>query len=307
MVRSASFKIRPTRLVQALGLALAALSGSAQALLVTGSITVSGSASAGALDTYSQTDPTFASDSASASGGGAIANSSSFGRNTGVYYAQANVTSNDFGGAQAQAEVHWQRQVTNDEGVALAILLDAYLYGGQIVVGGGFSFENVASYDWQITASTPGGTITVLDSEASVSNFTGLSDPDGDILPGITCPGGFCHQWAAQQISSFALGILQAGESLTLNYDLVLLAQHNDGDDCLKYGGCDASAETGDPSGTSLPPGASIAITGVQVSAVPEPSSLALVTLAGAAAGALRRRRRADTLPGARGRWRLSP
>lgn len=299
------------KLSLAVSVALIASASAANALMIEDSITVEAEASApGSIpDMTSGSDNTPpVSVSTFASTGGAISGGSAFARGTGTgtYVASADT----YGAGSAKATVSWTRIVTNDEADPLNIFLDAFIYGGRLNIS---EIGQVASYDWDITATGPNGSVSILDSNASIDGVSiteggadGGLDTDNDDDP-------FFYDWDSRTINDFALGQLLPGEMLTIQYDLMssidgsqldlqsvvcdpFIDEYGGPIDVAfveeGYGGCFANAFTGDPGGITQVP---FQVVGVPVptgNPIPEPGSLALLGAGALGATAARRRKK---------------
>lgn len=300
-----STTFRHKKLSLAIAGALIASSSAANALLIEDSLEATAAALADGVSVtpLPQMNDTFVSVRADTFTFPNTASASAFGNNAGRYFASANAQ----GTGSSSATYSWERTVTNDENDPLNIFLDLFLYGGDLFVNAG----QTAGYEWKIEATTPNGSITILDSSVTI-NGTIIDDNNGlDDSPDIDT--AFNYDWDSRSISDIALGTLLPDEELTIQYDLTTFVDgsrfqntdfcsggENDGIDnevfFLEEGGCFAGVFTGDPNQTGgVPQGASIAITPRAIgnpNDIPEPTSLALLGAGLMGAAATRRKKK---------------
>lgn len=227
--------------------------------------------------------------------GDSSASASSFGSVAGPYGAGGN------GIGKFDSTGHFIRSwaITNDSGVAQHYAFDFYIYYGSLSA---YDYAAGGSGYGEYAASIVRDGATALFSSAAKIASDGTLTTSGTILDGATHSGS-TYSWAGTHFT-IDLGILNNGDSTTIDYDLIGHAfgdydftsdcgyGYGYGDSSYGYGGaCTGSAHAflGDPDQLNTTP-----IPGFGVRTVPEPGTLGLLG-AGLMAGlGLRRRRHRD-------------
>lgn len=186
--------------------------------------------------------------------------------------------------------------ITNDSGVAQNYSFTFYIYDGRmsardLTLGGAGS--GYAEYAIDIVRD---GVTSLFSSTAKIAH-DGTLTTTGTVLNGAS-NGSVGYSWGGTYVT-VNLGILNAGQSTSVAYDLVSHAVGNyglgtcvDGDHPITYGGqCTgfSSVIVGDPNQLNATPIPGIGI--IAANAVPEPGTLGLLGLGGLAVLGLRRRR----------------
>ncbi|MCC5887094.1 MAG: PEP-CTERM sorting domain-containing protein [Gammaproteobacteria bacterium] len=245
--------------------------------------------------------------SASAFDGGDSGSGFAFGNNSGVF----GVFANAFGSAEGEGRFSRSWEITNDAAFAQNYTFDFFIYGGSMgadtdVVGA----SSLARYLLDIVFNG----VELFTSHAQI-NSAGELTTSGTALDGAFHSGNF-YSWQNTYLS-FDLGTLAAGDSWTLQYDLVGYAFGDYGPggrpaDCdfdgygygggiIAFGGgglegsaCNvqASVGIGDPFNIGVDGFEPATFRATPASAVPEPGALGLLGLSLAAMFGFRRRLR---------------
>ena len=290
-----------------------ALAASSLQMAVSGNVAAD-VATDGSTNSYSESGSSFVNNSTSASGSNSYAYSEAWGNQYGTYRAQANGSGNSFSSA-ANFQQTWT--ITNDLGAAAAYSLNFFIYYGSISAYGNATGDGYASYALTIKKNNT----DELFASAARINSDGSMVKSGTELDS---PGQFSNEyyWGGTTVA-LDLGVLAAGASMTLDYDLISTAYGEyDVGSCSSdsyggyggyggevalafdiidgYGGaqCTSYAALGDPAGlsaTTLPPTGALIINAAAIpqNDVPEPTTLALLGLGFAALGARRRKKHA--------------
>lgn len=285
-------------------------------------LTASGSGTAGSSYTFGPTsDQSYVSDSGYVSDSvGSSASSSAWGNSYGTYRASAS------GNGVFDSQGAFRRALTieNTTGFTTQYSLNVFIYYGGLSIYNyaGVTGDGWTSYDLDITKN---GATSLFDSYAKLDEVGTLTQT-GTALNGATLSSGTdysSYYWNGTNLT-LDLGFLSAGQSMTINFDLVSTAHGNFGVnsyDCGGYGGygdvelkrtteisdgyggyggyggtCYDTASVygslGDPSdpfgntqGTGF-----MNITGAAVNQVPLPGTLSLVGLGLLGLGAFRRK-----------------
>jgi len=269
--------------------------------LVEFSSAVDGYARSGAItETFGVTTSTPSSatvdDSASSADASSASSASAWVNSYGAYRAEANGRGNDF---EAMAHLVQSLTVTNDLGIDADYSLDFFIYYGSMAAYG--TGTGYTSFDLKIVQDS---SATLFTSAASISN-TGSLTTSGTILNGAYHSGN-TYDWGGTHVT-VSLGTLAAGESTTIDYDLVSTA-FGDYTDCgegefsagdgiygdMIYGvpgtgSCGAFTALGDPFLLNASFGTPPVVTATPAVTVPEPAGLSLIALG---LGALARQRR---------------
>lgn len=283
-------------------------------------LTVSGSGTAGTSYTFGPaSDSSYISGSDNRSDGvGSSAYSSAWGNSYGTYRASAS------GGGTFDSQGKFNRALTveNTSAFATQYSLNVFIYYGGLGISNyaGVSGSGWTSYDLDITK----GSTNLFDSYAKLDS-TGVLTQTGTVLNGAYVSMGSSYSqyyWNGTNLT-LDLGSLGAGQSMTINFDLVTTAHGDfgvnsyscggygdyggdmpatlsvagDGDGYGGYGGtCYDTASVygslGDPSDPYNFPDkvGFMNITGQQVSQVPLPGTLSLIGLGLLGLGSLRRK-----------------
>lgn len=304
---------KPTLLVASLALALAALSGQAHALALSASAawTLDGATGSGSPDVSTSTPVA-----------DVLASDYSATTESNIFYhvggdAAGNYSARVSGGGVFDITGHWQSSTTftNTLGAAASFDYGLFIENGELIVdlpdtAGGFGLAEyilTLSLNGSLLASSGG--ILSVDAGNTVSFST-----SGFSLGGSYDASIAAYNWGSFT-QEFALGTFAAGESFTIDVDLVTHASRdllNDTCGFNGYGGvenvdigllavgngeggglCGATARFGDPPFIAGNPGTGSggAVTG-QLNPIPEPGTLALLGVGLAGAAALRRRKR---------------
>lgn len=283
-------------------------------------LTVSGTGTAGSSYTFGPTtDQSYVSDSGYVSNGiGSSASSSAWGNAYGTYRASA------YGDGVFDSQGKFSRALTieNNTGFTTQYSLNVFIYYGGLSIYNyaGVSGDGWTSYDLDITKN---GSISLFDSYAKL-NQAGALTQSGTALNGAALSSGTgysSYSWNGTNLM-LDLGSLGAGQSMTINFDLVSTAHGNfgvnsrdcggygeygayggDGNEALVsdgyggYGGTCYDTGTvygslGDPSDPfgNTQGGGFMNITGTAVNQVPLPATLSLVGLGLLGLGAFRRK-----------------
>ncbi|WP_313952828.1 PEP-CTERM sorting domain-containing protein [Accumulibacter sp.] len=241
----------------------------------------------------------YASIDANDSNGTSSSSASAWGHANGPYRAGAEGT----GAFDSTGHFIRSWSITNDSGVAQHYAFNFFIYYGSMGTDLGSGGDGYAEYLVNITRD---GSTNLFNSSAKIESNGALTE-GGTQLNGASQSGSY-YSWGGTSFN-IDLGILNNGESTTVDYDLVSHAYGNYaiGSGCNGYGGygygaadvyggsCTGSsyASLGDPDSLNETPipGVGFVVTAAQV---PEPATLALVGLGLAGLGWRRRRPRSS-------------
>lgn len=290
---------KPTLLVASLALAMAAPSDQAHALALSASATWSLNGVPGATSPHTDTSTPVAD----------VLNGDSSGQNNVFYHVggdqYGNYSSRVSGEGVFDITGHWKStfNFTNTLGGPASFTYGLNIENGELQVG--MPGDNIGSglAKFMLTLSLDGTQIAFSSGELGTATAY-LPVLAGFDLGGTTSPG--LYSWSSST-KSFGLGTFAAGESFTIDVDLVTHASRDLlSDTCgssgygagiatFAVGGgeggvCGATARFGDPPFVIGQPGGG-GLTG-QLNPVPEPGTLALLGVGLASAAGLRRRKR---------------
>lgn len=286
-------------------------------------LTASGSATAGTTSPFGPTtgssyvyDGRNVNDSV-----GSSASAYAWGNDHGTYRAD----SSGEGTFNSTATFHRTLEVINGNAVATQYSLNFFIYYGYLSIDNwvGVSGSGSTGYDLSIKRN---GTTSLFGSSAHLDSLGGLSVINA--LNGAqlyNTGGGYSYNWNGTYVT-LDLGVIGAGQSMTIDFDLVTTASGNyavQSHSCSGYGGygeyggepmafttvsdgygdyggtcyetARVSGALGDPSDLSstLPPGGvNFVVTGSPLNNVPAPGSLSLLGVGLGALTLARRRRR---------------
>lgn len=305
-------KTNSPKILVALLIGLGAMQSGQAIAAATLSMTVLGEATAeSATNSFGPTSSTaYVFDQANSNNGASSASAYAWGNDHGTYRSDSSGSGPDFSSSATFQQTY---TITNNLGSAASYSLDFFIYYGSMSAYGIGSGH--ASYDLSIKKNN---TNTLFASSATIDSNGGLATT-GTALDNAT-QSGSSYYWDGTTVT-LDLGVLAAGDSMTLDYDLVTTAfGAYDADSCdggyggyggyggdggdlvpLVIGGlgCMSQAALGDPgeiSADTLPPdtglGGPFSLTATELqNTVPEPGTLALLGLGLGAIGYGRRRR----------------